>query len=402
MCPIVRAKMWLVLAMAALVVPLSGTRLRADGPSASVADAGSRRQRVIVLRDGSLLTGELSTSGDRYILKRGGGEMQLAAANVLIVASTVEEAYDKRVQQSTPSTCEAHLAMAEWCMRHDLLWQAERELKAARALDSRGGMLLLLERRHALALEKRNQPVQPREAKAVVETPAQPARSVAVTAAPSAISELPHSAIERFTRKVQPVLVNNCTTIGCHQAGSAQSFQLDRAMLRGMSNQRTTMSNLAATLALVNREHPQESPLLTVTRRTHGGMKAPVFGPRQEQAFRHLEEWVALVAGQNGQSVEQPGAEVAANSDEAPPTLGAPEGVQPALYVEADGSQFESGDDTEADYSALTAPRIRFGVQLERWKPRDEFDPEIFNRETAARSDAPRSGTLPATSEPGR
>ena len=102
--------------------------------------------------------------------------------------------------------------------------------------------------------------------------------------------------LELFTRKVQPVLVNNCTASKCHQPGGRQSFQLDRALLRGEANRRTTMQNLSATLALVDRAHPEVSPLLTVPRQTHGGMTGPVFGPRQEQAFKHLADWVALVA----------------------------------------------------------------------------------------------------------
>ena len=55
------------------------------------------------------------------------------------------------------------------------------------------------------------------------------------------------------------------------------------------------MHNLEAALALVDRAHPDQSPLLTVPRKTHGGTAGPIFGPRQEQAFKHLVDWVALV-----------------------------------------------------------------------------------------------------------
>ena len=103
---------------------------------------------------------------------------------------------------------------------------------------------------------------------------------------------LPAGAVERFTRKVQPLLVNNCTTSGCHQAGGKQVYQLDRAVLHGLSNRRTTLSNLAATLALVNRDAPQQSLLLTVPRTEHADMKQPILGSRQDQQFRQLAEWV--------------------------------------------------------------------------------------------------------------
>jgi hypothetical protein len=126
------------------------------------------------------------------------------------------------------------------------------------------------------------------QAKATSSQPVAPQKSAPV-------GDLPDGVVELFTRRVQPVLVNSCTAAACHQAGGKQSFQLDRAILRGESNRRTTMRNLEAALALIDREHPDLSPLLTIPRRTHGGMSGPIYGPRQEAAYRHLVDWVALV-----------------------------------------------------------------------------------------------------------
>src|SRR4030095_5245611 len=100
---------------------------------------------------------------------------------------------------------------------------------------------------------------------------------------PASVNEVPSGVVELFTRKVQPVLVNNCSTSGCHQSGGKQSVQFDRALLRGEANRRSTMHNLEAALALVDRAHPDQSPLLTVPRKKHGGTAGAIFGPRQEQ-----------------------------------------------------------------------------------------------------------------------
>ena len=131
------------------------------------------------------------------------------------------------------------------------------------------------------------------------------------------------------------------------------------------------MSNLAASMALVNRERPQLSRLLTVPRQAHGGMDDPVFGPRHEQAFDHLVEWVALVT--------RP---VASKSPaEAKPVLQPTSGSEIASIVPT-----IQGDD--AENLAPANERIRFGAHLEKWQPRDPFDPEIFNRQRRAGSPA--------------
>jgi hypothetical protein len=215
-----------------------------------------------------------------------------------------------------------------------------------------------------------------------------------------------------FTRKVQPVLVNSCSMSGCHQTGGKLSFQLDRALLRGEANRRTTMHNLEATLALIDRAHPDQSPLLTVPRKSHGGTTGPVFGPRQQQAFKHLVDWVAVVvpppeapaaiadatltpieansaAGVVNASASAP----VANADSDSPTnnLAAGMPVQDARHTPARGHspvRAASATDDDSLMTLRTPHRLQYGVQAKSWQPRDAFDPEIFNRGQLARTQA--------------
>ena len=176
------------------------------------------------------------------------------------------------------------------------------------------------------------------------------------------------------------------------------------------------MHNLAATLALVDRAHPQESPLLTVPRQTHGGMNRPIFGPRQEQAFKHLADWVALVAPlEPTDEIAPNGADK--NADDAPANSAAPNLISPILRVpsspdhstaneaaaekpdqdkfaepaENSTVQTAAADDDEAMTTLKPPHRLQYGARLEPWRPRDPFDPEIFNRQqrAAARTDRP-------------
>jgi hypothetical protein len=194
---------------------------------------------------------------------------------------------------------------------------------------------------------------------------------------------LSHDVVEKFTRRVQRILVNNCTTSRCHAPGGPQQFQFDRASLRNTANRRTTMQNLAAALALVDRQQPAKSPLLTIGRQTHGGMDGPIFGPRQEAAFRHLVEWVLTVAppepaGESLPSPATPATQLAADG-------AAAESRDVTGQVPATAASSVAGGVTPAAFEGYESPLrprqpLRVGAKVKEWAPRDPFDPEIFNR----------------------
>lgn len=414
----VRASFGLV---AAIVVALA---MRGRGcaqdvalPTADVATPQAATEdglvQVLVLHDGGILAGKISRSGERYIVQRETGETYVPAGNVLLVASSLEDAYHQRRQRMISPTADRHLELADWCLRHQMLAFAHGELTEARRLDARSSKLVMLERRLALAMARLEAPPSPKKSLSTEATDTATAEIIS-PAVKVDVSGLPAGALERFTRKVQPVLVNSCTTTGCHQAGSATAFQLDRAIRYDVSNRRSTMSNLAAALTLVDRQNPQQSPLLTVPRQTHGGMEKPVFGPRQEAAYRHLYDWVMLVTANTAKAAPQspsapgitngkPSDFVATNEHESTPqNLPVTRGerrcdfdVAPAAYEEevpaaapGDVALPENG----ASMSTLRPPQqLRYGATLERWTPRDEFDPAIFNRQQARAAEPTKS-----------
>ena len=77
----------------------------------------------------------MSASGDRYVVTQPNSVVDVAASQVLLIASSLEDAYVRRRQQLPHDTAEAHLALAEWCLRYELLDFAGQELAAARRLD---------------------------------------------------------------------------------------------------------------------------------------------------------------------------------------------------------------------------------------------------------------------------
>lgn len=371
--------------------------MRADDTASARQPVGDGEAGILLLEDGGVLTGQITRAADWYIVARGGGEMQIAQKRVMLVCRTLEEAYEFRRKQISGERVADHLRLAEWCIRYELRAEAGRELVEARRLDPDRPRLAVLERR----LEKMGERTAVKESVYLggVKGRAKPqaAGVTAPVAAHATSSEQPAGVVELFTRKVQPVLVNNCSASGCHPVGGKQSFQLDRAILRGEANRRSTMHNLEAALALVDRAHPDKSPLLTVPRMSHGGTAGAVFGPRQEQAFRHLVDWVALVVP----PPETPGpvADAAAN-----PVDGDSAGtqVQDASHLPTrrhSAVRAASATDDDAAMTLRTPRRLQYGAQLKSWQPRDAFDPEIFNRGQRARAqpDIPAAQTSSAS-----
>jgi hypothetical protein len=319
-------------------------------------------QGVLLLKNGSVVAGEISRIGNRWFVKNSGSEVQIPEENADLAAGSLDELYLAQKQRVPRPTAEAHLALADWCIRNCLLPQAETELAQARRLDHAHPRLRLYEQRLAIAsLPRPPQGAQNsisshrHEVAPVSHTQeVKPAQAAAILA--PAVSEV---AIERFTRRIQPILVNNCTTSGCHRPGGAQSFQLDRALLHGLSNRRTTMSNLQAALDQVDRQEPLKSPLLAVPRLPHGSLAQPVFGPNQRTSVEQILEWVTLVSES--------------------PLVATEAGVQNAT---AHGA--ESSTTAAAARAAMDEVPVRktplFGAQPQPWRPKDEFDPEIFNR----------------------
>jgi hypothetical protein len=352
-------------AMAVIALMLGTAAFAIGEPVAGNGPPATPMSGVLLLRNGGVIQGEISLAGDRWFVRSAGRETQVPAANVDIFGPSISALYELQRQRITQPTAESHLMLADWCLRNAMLAEAERELASARNLDPRHPRVSLLDQRLAVAKAPRIAMPVTKHASSpskIGDTPATTRNTDPTLAVPS--PQISDAAVERFTRRVQPLLLNNCTTSGCHQAGSSQSFQLDRALLHGLSNRRSTMSNLTVTLALVNRDQPLMSPLLTVPRAPHGGMSEPVFSPANRKNVEQLLEWVMLVT-------EAPTA-----AEDTAPTNGKTaesrreNAVQPANY-----------DETARANADIARANAASSVANSRaWRPKDPFDPEIFNR----------------------
>lgn len=338
-------------------------------------------QGLVLLRNGEVLTGTIARTGDYYHVSKPGSEIRLKVAEVDRVAETLTELYEEKRGRVRPGKLADRLDLAEWCLAQRLLEQATAELDTAAAIDPEHPKIVLIRRRIVLAQRPPEEHVAPA---AVVD------RGPTKEELDRLVRGLPPHAVESFTSTIQPLLVNNCTTSGCHGPTSQGKLRLLRLSLTGPANRRLTQRNLHAVWQTVNTNDPAASPLLTKPIRPHGKAKGPIFSGHGAAQYRQLVAWVYAATRQRR---PQP---VSEEDEPPPPTLALTTKKKPSLRRPAPAVTAPPLDDeaaaSEPDEEPLSLPPDEAGSDAparhsseeaqidDDYLPVDPFDPEVFNR----------------------
>lgn len=240
--------------------------------------------RVLVLRSGEVFEGQILREEDAFVVTLARGQIRIPAKDVEFCCQSLQDAYECKRAVADPQSAEARLALAEWCLRHGLLEPAEEELNAARELDPRIPRLELIERRLELARSHL-----PR--RAAEESLTRPTEDL-----DRLLSGLPPHALEAFTQRIQPLLLNRCGTAGCHGPQSSATLKLLRHGPGKPASRRLTQRNLLATTEFIDWTDWQLSPLLEHAASLHGGCKAAPLGGVQSKQYQELAKWVEHLA----------------------------------------------------------------------------------------------------------
>ncbi len=167
---------------------------------------------------------------------------------------------------------------------------------------------------------------------------------------------MPSGSLVAFRQQVENVLVRNCAR--CHDSKSV-SMPLMHAGKNRNIPRRQSQRNLHSILHYLDRSNPLESPLLKLATTMHGG--ADTAGLSEDsQEFANLKRWLVLVSDRpelanetNVSNDVEAGDSI--NGIQEPPKMDTPvKDAQPLKELSPRGDGFI---------------------------PRDEFDPEIFNRQ---------------------
>ena len=248
---------------------------------------------ILLLQNGNLLKGRISRSGDKYTAEIDGGSIQVRSGEVAFFCRTLEEAYYIKKGVIKPGDVGEHLDLAQWCQRHGLLGCAIQELAQAKALDPTHPLIGLIERRVRISMSPPPVATIPSNSPsvAVENSVASNKKSPSPDDLDELVQGMPPGTMETFTQTIQPLLVRHCAAAGCHGPDSETGFRL-QLPVGGVPTQRLTQRNLLGTLALVNRDAPRSSPLLTVPIQPHGPAKAPVFSDQQAKQYQQVFNWV--------------------------------------------------------------------------------------------------------------
>ena len=273
----------------ATAVVLGFRALRAEDVMPASATSTAPPARLIVLRNGEVLSGQVTSSGDRIVVTGNDFEVALASKDVDFSCASLDEAY--RIQQSrlTGNRIEDHLNLAHWCMRHDLVGYAADQISAAMKIDPQNRRLVMLDRQLQLTIEEAAKPKTPSDAHL---KPSLPASAEELD---RMVKCLPAGTVETFTETIQPMLQNYCATAGCHGPSGSSKYSLLRPALGKTQLVRLTQRNLYNTLQFVDREKPADSKLLVAAGQPHGAASSVVAPTLDMTKYQELVAWVMQV-----------------------------------------------------------------------------------------------------------
>jgi len=338
---------------------------------------------MLVLVGGQVLEGKVTRAGDHYFVTLPGGEIKLKATEVELFCRDLEEGYQRKSEAVIAGQVEDHLKLAEWCIRVQLYGYAARELSASMACEPTHPKIALLERR----LEVARSQVEDKPNNEPVPVP------VSNEDLDRMVRSMPPGTVEMFAHTIQPLLVNQCSTGGCHGPGMSSHLSLQRIAMGKTPSRRLTQRNLHATLRFINSEDPALSPLLINSVRAHGDSKAPVFTTGDMVQYRQLVNWVFRVAQKN-----------VASGSETLPTRSAPLAQAPLPRVSAkpaaEASPASLGNASDPlGIGKSPAPQQAAGAPTPLPSApattADPFDPEVFNRQFAPPSQVPAQPEAP-------
>jgi hypothetical protein len=240
---------------------------------------------LVVLRNGEVLEGQISRDGDRTIVSSEGAEIRLSPREVDFTCQTLDEAYTIQHNRVIAGRIEDHLNLADWCLRHQLLGYAAREITSAMQLDAKNPRVTQLDGRLRRALV-------PEPMQAVDAGVSTAARPVPTDQLERLVRSLPPGTVESFTATVQPMLLNYCATAGCHGPSSQSQFTLSRAPLEKFASRRLTERNLYNTLQWIDHDSPIDSKLLSAAREPHGPNQASGATGVGTAKYQELVSWV--------------------------------------------------------------------------------------------------------------
>ena len=369
----------------------------------SEESATTRKAGVLLLEGNRVVLGRITPQGDTYSVEQSAGTLVVSRQQVSFVGADLNEVY-VHLQDSLPkpSAANDHVELARWCVGYRLLPEARFELQAALEVDpSRDDI-----RRNLNQLDSLLKRPVTTEAKPVKsETPAQ--RMAKLTGMTGndveSLGGLSRAAGQEFTRRIQPMLMHNCTASACHAAASDQTLKLSLVRQGTSLLRSTTEKNLLALLPYIDREDPKSGKLWKLLKTNHGAKGSSIFlGTKGQEQLTAFQDWLLALEETD---VDEPRAAKTRSAAQVPKT--AQSGEQKPRYRKGEHAPPVAREESEepAPEGAVTKPRTSSKIKVAATKTapapapdtesivsenppelpeavaEDPFNPDEFNRQ---------------------
>lgn len=352
---------------------------------------------AILRRNGDALFGSIEQNGSMVVVRGKDFEVRIPAKDIELVVQDLDEAYRIKAEKVTDVFADPHLSLAQWLIRRGMLVHARTEIDVAKSIEPNHRKIADLERKlqAARAAERTTKTEAPR-----------PMVMIGHDRIKAALREAPSAARSQFATSIHPILVSRCNSTGCHDASGSRGFVLVPPGPGRNPPEKLVERNLYYAWLQINPEAPDESPLLTVPRSPHGGAESPVFEDAADPQLQALTRWANLVARAPTPVVKVASLDsksfnrknrlrdAIANNVPVEEEREAPAGPDEAVQerdphirnsvraAEVAREPLESSLDSPSarPNSESTKRSSQASKKTSAFRPRDAFDPEIFNR----------------------
>lgn len=319
----------------------------------TVTIATSRGDELLVLRNGFTIKGRISRIADRYVVRiASGSETRIPLSAVEFRCRDFEDAYQQKASVVGWEQTNERVELIRWCLRHELYDQARAQVAILERVDPRGAALPQLRRRLELLSGSK-----------VARTPVSSAAfRLKSDELELLMRELPEDSVEQFTTTVQPLLLNRCSTGGCHGSRTGSPFRLIRPPFGRELQRPFTQRNLHAVLQAIDNQD-SSSRSFAQALHPHGPDKRADPNLTESQ-MEQIRSWMTQLAR--------------TRSTIRPPRIAAP-----ATLLQASTSRTSKGRPDPSHRSAAAAGDESSAPRQANRPPggsEDPFDPEVFNR----------------------
>ncbi|QEF99363.1 hypothetical protein Mal15_34270 [Stieleria maiorica] len=390
-------------AVAALVVFVATPLPSFGGEGAQPA---AYEESCVLLRNGNVLCGQVAKIGSTYCITRSDqSRINLPGDQVETVGRSIRQLYQYRRGNRFQGDLKRLHADVRWCLRNGLVQEAARDALEARALEPADPSTIQLLRQVAAVIRQQSASAEPASvgdpSPAVQtvshESPVADDPAVGEDRAVAPPSGLPEKLVYEFASRIQPILMNRCTSCHARDGQNEREFQIHTALTSKWAPKDVARENLQAVMQFVDRSVPGNSLIRLRASDGHGGRRHS-FGSEGSAMMSNLDRWLMQVeasqvamdsAPSQWESESGPGSGSEALAPTSPPELLsverpidlASESAAGALPGSGEGEPvWNPGPSTSSTTSTGAAARIRRMPKVD-----NPFDPAIFNRRVHGR-----------------